>query len=725
MERPTFSQSWSRVSKLTPTLRPHVQITRQLFRGEPWYVVHDPVSNNFFRLNPVAHHLVGLFDGRRSVDEVWRLTLDRFGDMAPTQHEVIGLLGQLNESNLLRVDLPSDAEPLLRRARKRKVKHWGGQMMSILFFRVPVFNPDRMLRWLLPLFRPLLSIVGLLMWLAWIGYVTVQFLPSIGSFINDAQSVLAPTNWGWMIVLFLGTKFLHELGHGLVCRRFGGSVPEVGIMLLVMFPVPYVDATSSWNFTSKWHRFFVGAAGMIFELAIAGIGIMIWLHAEPGSLAKQLSYNTVFMASVATILFNANPLLKFDGYYMLSDVLEIPNLYDRASRYLQWLIQRYIYGMTNAQPVSTRHGEQSLLILYGICSQIYKVIILFGIILFVGSQFHAVGILLAAWSTIAWALVPLGKFIHWLATHPSLHEHRVRAITTTVLFCFLLLGTLGAIPMPEHHRAVGVVEAAKRTDLAIRTDGFVTKVLAEAGDHVQQGQIILITDSPELRVKYVELTAKLKGLRSAQRQALAQDQVILKSTRAKIEAVTEELTKVQERLDDLTLRSPMQGTLVGGIMTQFLGQHLPRGKVIGQVVDLDTLRVTALMDQAQNAKLFDQANTIARVELRTAGQLERTLRSKLIQAFPSGRSHLPHPALGYAGGGSIAISTDDPHGQTATRPQFELWLKLPDWRGGTNTYATAFPGQRVYVRLTSEQYTPLLAQWIHKLRQLFRERLSI
>ena len=123
--------------------------------------------------------------------------------------------------------------------------------------------------------------------------------------------------------------------------------------------------------------------------------------------------------------------------------------------------------------------------------------------------------------------------------------------------------------------------------------------------------------------------------------------------------------------------------------------------------------------------MFDKANTIVRVELRTAGQLERTLPSRLIKAFPSGRSQLPHPALGYAGGGSIAISPDDPQGQTAIRPQFELWLHLPDWRGGTNTYVTAFPGQRVYVRLTSEQYAPLLAQWIHKLRQLFRERLSI
>ena len=157
MDRPTFSSSWSRVSRLTPRLRSHAQIHRQLFQGRPWHVVHDPLANQFFRLNPVAYHFVALLDGRRSVDDAWQITLDQYGDQAPTQNEVIGLLGQLNESNLLRIDLPPDAEPLLQRSSKRRWKTWGGQAMSVLFLRFPLFNPDRILDWLVPLFRPLLS----------------------------------------------------------------------------------------------------------------------------------------------------------------------------------------------------------------------------------------------------------------------------------------------------------------------------------------------------------------------------------------------------------------------------------------------------------------------------------------------------------------------------------------------------------------------------------------
>lgn len=725
MERPTFSQSWSRVSKLTPTLRPHVQITRQLYRGEPWYVVHDPISNHFFRLNPVAYHLVGLLDSRRTIDEVWHLTLQRFGDLAPTQNEVIGLLAQLNESNLLRVDLPPDAEPLLRRARKRQMKQWGNQAMSILFLRIPLFNPDKLLKWLLPLFRPVLSIAGLAAWGVWMIFVTWQFAPHLTIFLRDAQSILAPNNWGWMVALFIATKIFHELGHGLICKRFGGIVPDVGIMMLVLFPVPYVDATSVWSFSSRWKRLLVGAGGMLFELVVAGAAALVWLHAEPGSLAKQLSYNVVFMASVATILFNANPLLKYDGYYMLSDLLEIPNLYDRSSKHLQWLVQRFLFGLTNAQPVSTRRGEQWLLLSYGIVSQIYRFLVLFGIVLFIAGQLYAVGLLLAVWSVIAWVLVPIGKFLHWLVTHPSLQEHRLRAMTASAAVLAVLLGSLGVIPVPEHYRTEGVVESTWRTDLSVQSDGFVTQVLAEVGRPVEPQQIILVMENPDLQAKRKELQAQLQGLQWAQRQALAEDQVQMKSAEARIEATREELTKIAERIDSLVVRSPHRGILVGPTLAKLEGQFLQRGQVVTQVADLASLRVTALVEQGQNAALFDHENSIRRVELRTAGRLDRTLNSRLLRIFPSGRSELPHPALGYAGGGSIAVRTDDPHGQTAVRPLFELWLELPkNYASGIHGVA-AFPGQRVYVRLTLQQRSPLLAQWVHRLRQLFRERLSI
>lgn len=740
MDRPTFSQSWSRVSRLTPMLTPHAQAHRQLFRGQPWHVVHDPLSNQFFRLNPVAYHFVGLLDGKRTVDEVWNLTLERFGDAAPTQNEVIGLLGQLNESNLLRVDMPPDAEPLLRRNRQRRLRHWGGQAMSILFLRFPLFNPDRILTWLTPLFRPLLSKGGLLLWLVWLLFIGWQFAPHIRDFTSLAQQhAFNPSNWAWLAALFVIIKVCHELGHGLVCKRFGGVVPEVGIMMLVLFPFPYVDATSSWNFPKKSHRILVAAAGMLFELAIAGVAALVWIQTDRESLVSQLAYQVVFMASIATILFNANPLLRFDGYYILADFFEVPNLYERAKKHMQYLVQRYAYGMTRAQPVTTRLGERVILTLYGIASQIYRVLILGGIIMVIAGKLFTLGLLLAAWSIIAWVLVPFGKFVHWLATGPALHEHRARAVGVTVAFFALVLGLVGAVPVRDHRRAVGVVESAQRTELAIKSDGFIREVLVESGQFVRSGEVILKAQNPDLQAQYDKRRAELKELHSTYRQAIAEDQVDIKTARARISAVNDVLSELEDQLKNLELRSPQDGTVISSGLKQLLGQYVSRGQVIAKIVDMNQLRVTSLVDQKQNAALFDEANRIEKVQIRTAGSMSEVLPSQLIRRFDSGRSRLPHPALGYQGGGSIATKVDDPQGQTAQRPQFELWLSLPhsSWRPdhsladdqGTPrlkpNIVDAYPGQRVHVRFTLERRRPWLVQWYHMLRQLFRDQLLL
>lgn len=723
MERPTLSNSWSRVARLTPTLRPHVVIKRQLFRGEPWFVVADPVSNMYFRLNPVDYHFFGLLDGERTVDDAWRLTLDRFADESPTQDEIIGLLGQFNQSNLIRVDLPPEAAQLLERQRNRRFKQWGGQAMNILFMRIPLVNPDRLLTWCLPLARPLLTRVGLAAWFLLMLYAAYRFVPHVGDFLRDTHSVLAPANWGWMIVLFIVTKAIHEFGHGIVCKRFGGVVPEIGLMLLVLFPAPFIDATSSWNFESKWHRLLVAAAGMLFELAVAAGAALLWLWCRdnrPESLMQQMAYNTVFLASITTILFNANPLIRFDGYYMLSDWLDVPNLYERATNELKWLVQRFGFGLKNVQPPTTMPAEHTTLVLYGITSGIYRVLLLAGIVMFVSTKLLVLGVLLGAWSMIGWAAVPLGKFLHWLFTSSTLHEHRARAIAVTTMTIGVISVLVGMLPVSEHLRASGVVEAANRADVAVQADGFVTEVRVRAGDHLEKGQIILIAHNRALIAKKQQLKGELRFLRSVERQSLSESPTEYPQHRERTQQIHKQLAYVQKQLDDLILRSPMTGTLASGAIEEFQGQYVARGSVIGRIVDMGSLRVTALVDQLSDASaLFRGSQDDLTVQIRTAGNARHDIDSRIEQVLESGRSELPHPALGHAGGGQIAIESSDAAGQTALTPHFEIWLELPD---DNATRPIAYPGQRAFVRFTLPGKRPLLLQWGHRLQQLIRER---
>ena len=158
---------------------------------------------------------------------------------------------------------------------------------------------------------------------------------------------IAVVVWFTLLVVIL----IHELGHAFACRRFGGECHELGIMFLVLIPTPYVDASTAWAFPNKWHRIFVGAAGMIVELFFAAICVFVWLNTNPNELISQLAFNAMLVAGVSTVIFNANPLLRYDGYYMLSDWLEIPNLQQKSKDYLLGLIKRHVFRVKAHQPL--------------------------------------------------------------------------------------------------------------------------------------------------------------------------------------------------------------------------------------------------------------------------------------------------------------------------------------------------------------------------------------
>jgi putative peptide zinc metalloprotease protein len=268
------------------------------------------------------------------VGEAWELVGGQLADDAPTQPEVIQILSQLHSANLLETDVSADAMVLLRRHKQQMKQKMQGRLMNILFPRIPIWDPDRFLcRWM-PVVRPLLSKIGAIVWLIVVMAAVVAIVPRWEDVAKAARNSIAPGNWLWLWAVFVGIKFIHECGHAFACRRFGGEVHEMGIMFLVFIPTPYVDASTAWAFPSRWARMFVGAAGMIVELFVASILAFVWLNTNSNELINQLAYNAMLIASVSTIVFNANPLLRYDGYYMLSDFLEIPNLQRKSTEYI-------------------------------------------------------------------------------------------------------------------------------------------------------------------------------------------------------------------------------------------------------------------------------------------------------------------------------------------------------------------------------------------------------
>src|SRR4051812_13445752 len=455
--RPTFHESWYRVADLRARLRPSAQISRQHYRGERWYVVRDPAGNQYHRLSSAAYRFVGLLDGSRTVSEAWDLAGGMLADDAPTHPEVVQILSQLHAANLLEANITADAGVLLRRHKQMMKRRLQGRLMNVLFPRIPLWDLDRFLvRWM-PVMRVFLSKFGAILWLVTVIAACAAIAPEWPRLQTAAQNAIEPGNWPWLWAVFVLIKLIHELGHAFSCRRFGGEVHELGIMFLVFIPAPYVDASSAWALPSKWQRAFVGAGGMIFELFVAAILAFVWIQTHNGAypLVAQLSYNAMLIASVSTVIFNANPLLRYDGYYILSDLLEIPNLSQKSRDYALGIIKRHIFGVKSPLPLPPV-GQRIWLFFYAIASGIYRVLVGVTIILVVSNQVPVLGVLMALGGVVTWLVVPVGKILNYLLLEAELHRKRVRAALFVGAVAVALFVLIGLIKFPMNFETPGM-----------------------------------------------------------------------------------------------------------------------------------------------------------------------------------------------------------------------------------------------------------------------------
>ncbi|HUW55882.1 MAG TPA: PqqD family peptide modification chaperone [Planctomycetota bacterium] len=724
VDRPTFSESWYRVASLRPRLRSTVQVHRQHFRGRMWHVLQDPASNQFFRLNEPAYHFVAMLDGRRTVADVWGTCNEQLGDDAPTQGEVIQLLGQLYVSNLLQAELPPDAEAMFNRYRKRIRREVQGYLMSLLFARIPLLDPDPFLNRWVGVFGRVFSVFGMIAWLGLVGTGMYFLTGRAGDLFKASTLIFDPANL-WMLYLsVLVVKVFHEFSHGFACKRFGrvtgtgGEVHVMGVMFLVFVPLPYVDASSAWAFRSKWHRVVVGAAGMLTELALAAIAAIVWANTTEGAPVHTIAYYVMFIASVSSLLFNGNPLLRFDGYYIFSDLVEIPNLWNRSREYLYYLVRRYVWGVRQARSPAHTRGERGWMSVYAIASTVYRVFIFAFILLTLTRRLPrdlaVIAVLFGILAVIGWLVVPLGKFVHYLATNGELTRVRSRAtLTTLAVTCAALLG-VGAIPAPDRTRVEGVVEPVHVAIVHPAVDGFVEQVLASGVEVSPEGEPLVKAVSPELSARREELQAERRRLVARKRLAETEEIAAAQILTRQIAALDEQIARVNEEVASLEVHAPIPGTWVAPEIERLRGAYVRRGDRIGLVASLDDVFIRAAAGQTVAA-----TEASKQVEIRVKGKPGLKLGGIITRILPAGQEHLPSAALGYAAGGAIPVAPDDAQGTKAAERVREIHIR-PDADAGV----TLLSGQRVVVRLEMPP-RPLLLQWWRSLLQVIQKRFFI
>ena len=723
VDRPTFSESWYRVAELRPRLRSACQVHRQHFRGQAWHVVQDPANNQFFRLNEEAYRFVALLDGRRTIAEVWKICNDIAGDAAPTQGEAIQLLGQLYTSNLLQGDLPPDAEGLLRRYRQRITREVQGYLTNLLFIRIPLFDPDRFLDRFVGLFGLAFTFWGLPAWLGLMGAGFYFIAGRTQELVESAQNILNPAQLPLLYVTVVFIKVIHEFGHAFACKKFGresgsgGEVHVMGIMFLVFTPLPYMDASSSWAFRRKWHRAIVGAAGMMVEMAVAAVAAVVWASTSAGTTTHALAYNLIFIGSVSTLLFNANPLLRYDGYYILSDILEIPNLAQRSRDHLYFLVRRWAWGVKQARDPAHTRGERIWMVVYAVLSTVYRIFISIAILLFISSYLPFVGALLAAAAVVAWVLVPLGRFAHYLVASSELMRVRARAVGSTLAVVLLLVGGLGLVSAPDRSYVEGVVEPVKVAVVHAGADGFLRSHLPSGSDVRPDGPPLIECVNPDLEAEARQWEAQRRELVARRSLATTKDMALVQTLDEQILAVDDKIRDVQRRLGELAVHAPFAGRWLSPQLDLQQGAFLRRGDPIGVAVTPDHLIIRAVAGQEVAGVLSIEANR--QVEMRVDGRPDALVMGTITQFLPAGQERVPSPALTYAGGGSVAVSADDEKGTKAAERVFEIRI-APDPESCVRLLA----GQRVIIRFENRS-KPLLEQWKRSLLQMFQRRFKV
>jgi putative peptide zinc metalloprotease protein len=668
-----LSPDWYRIAHLTPRLRPGISVSQQMMRGQRWFIFSDSVSGRHFRFNEPAYQFIASLDGKATIDEVWASQVESYPDTVPSQGAVIRILAHAFSENLLVGNLEPDTETIVGEQHKRAKKRRNATL-NPLAFRIPLWDPDAMLSRYVQRVAWLFSPAVRWMMLAAIAIASVLLALNALAFANYSADHLGTSSMLLMLwLVFPLIKTVHELAHAFSIKLHGGEVHEVGLTVMMITPIPYVDATASNAFARKWHRMQVAAAGIFVEAFIASLALFFWLLLEPG-LMRELAFSFVFVGAFSTLLVNGNPLLRFDGYYVFSDFIEVPNLGTRSGLFWQAFLKRRVAGIRQAQLDGRLPGETKWLWLYAPLSWLYRVALVTTICLLLSQWSALLGgfmLLLGAWMLVG---KPLWKTLNWLLNSGELAGRRIRAQALAVCLSALLFALATIVPIPNRTYASAVVWLPDHAVLRAEADGVVEEFLASDEQVVVAGSPIAVLSNSRLNTELKRLDAELNAQRVEQARQFRDDADGSITGREAYETLKAQRAVLAERIDRLTIRADSNGVLSLSPGQFSVGQYVRKGTVIAHVIPDTHVTVRAMVRNEDVALVREQLKSIA-VDLPIAGL--PAVPASLAQVTPQATKTLISPAMSMEAGGSIEVR---PAGETdqvqAAEPRFAVDLKL-------------------------------------------------
>ena len=710
-----ISRHWYRVASLKPRLHDQVEIHRHDYRDQIWYLLENTTTGRSHRFNPAAYQFIGMMNGERSVQYIYEQIVDKHQEHAPGQEEIIDLMSKLYESDLLKSGAQSDPDEMFERQSKQRSNKLKQRFANPVALRFALWDPEDFLnrhfhkvKWI---FSKRVGVIWLLL-MIYTAVEAVQHWPQINH--HFGINALSPYNLLLIFLLYPPIKFVHELGHAFSAKLEGGEVHEMGINFLLFMPVPYVNVSAATHFRSRYKRILVSAAGIIVESFLAALGLLLFLAAQPG-LVQNIGFNIFLIGGVSSLFFNGNPLLKYDGYYILADTIGIPNLFQRSANYWQYLFRRYLFGMRDAVSPVSAPGEASWFVVYSLLSLGYRLGILWFIISIVTEKFFYLGVVLAIWLITLQILRPLYKAVCYLLTSPALQTKRHRALTASSLIMLTLVAVIGFLPIPSYTLSEGVVWQPDEVRLRAAHDGFVEAIMVENNQSVTVGTPLLALHDPFLQSEVKIAQARVRELEARYRASRANNHFQAGIVKEELRVAESELRFIREKSSAMSVDAFKNGELVLLEADDLPGRFLRKGDLLGYILDDEQPTVRMVVTQDHIGQLRQQVTDI---KIRFASEPGRDFSAEILRQAPEATNRLPSAALATTGGGQL-IATTDSENQLKSQEKVFLVDLMPDFQGHQIPLGT-----RAYVRV-SHGSEALASQWYRRLRQVFLRQFNV
>lgn len=710
-----YSPHWYRVANLKPKLHSHIEIHRHDYRGLIWYIIEDSTTGRNHRFNPAAYQFIGFLDGNRTVQEIYDILLKQLGDFAPSQDEIIQLMGQLHSTDLIRTDVLINTEELFERQSRQQQAKLRQNYVNPLSQKVPLWDPEAFLDKHLNKVTWLFTYWMALVWLLIVSYAALQAAANWEKIIRHLDiNALAPYNFLILFLLYPVIKILHELGHGFATKLRGGEVHEMGINFMLFMPVPYVNVSSSANFRSIYDRILVSAAGILVETFLAALGLLLFLSTEAGVL-HDIGFNVAIIGGVSSLFFNGNPLLKYDGYYILADALGIPNLFQRSGQYWRYFFQHHLFGLPQAVSPATASGETFWFIVYSICSLLYRLSILWFICVYVTDKFFSIGVILALWLVIMQVIIPLYKALVFVIKSPSLTRKKNRTTLVTLSLAVLTVGLFGFMPIPSYTLAEGVIWLPDEALIKAEHDGFINALQVQTDQVVNKGDVVLQLSDDSLETKARIARAKLIEIQSQYRAERETNLVKAEILKEEYRVAQLELEHVDTKIKAMTITAAKTGRILLPEADDLPGKYIHHGEIIGYILDDQPPSIRMAVLQENIGQLREH---VADIKARLINDPNNELDASIIRLTPEATNKLFSPALATIGGGKIQVEPDKEKDLITLEKIFWVDLKF------NPSYNPIPIGSRVIVRI-NHGGEPISKQWYRRIRQAFLRQFNV